>query len=141
MERLEDFLQTVRGMPKEFRRALADGCECLVVYGATLAALGAPRALARLGFEPASVLRVVPALFVNERRGMDGDNSIETTLSLASFAERGCGEHARLGRGGALAAGAAGGAPRAGAGRLRGVRAAERRAGARVTSRTSARAR
>jgi hypothetical protein len=44
VERLEDFLQTVRGMPKENRRALADGCECLVVYGATLAALGAPRA-------------------------------------------------------------------------------------------------
>ena len=89
VERLEDFLQTVRGMPKENRRALADGCECLVVYGATLAALGAPRALARLGFEPASVLRVVPERALSKSdAGTDGDNSIETTLSLASFAER-----------------------------------------------------
>lgn len=89
VERLEDFLQTVRGMPKENRRALADGCECLVVYGATLAALGAPRALARLGFEPASVLRVVPERSLSKSdAGTDGDNSIETTLSLASFAER-----------------------------------------------------
>jgi hypothetical protein len=86
VERLEDFLQTVRGMPKENRRALADGCECLLVYGATLEALGAPRALARLGFEPASVLRVVPERVSDA--GTDGDNSIETTLSLASFAER-----------------------------------------------------
>ena len=31
----------VRGMPKENRRALADGCECLLVADATLAALGA----------------------------------------------------------------------------------------------------
>ena len=91
VERLEDFLQTVRGMPKENRRALADGCECLVVYGATLAALGAPRALARLGFEPASVLRVVPERASDA--GTDGDagtdpDSLASSLSLASFAER-----------------------------------------------------
>jgi hypothetical protein len=86
VERLEDFLQTVRGMPKENRRALADGCECLVVYGATLAALGAPRALARLGFEPASVLRVVPErVLPNRDAGTDG---LASSLSLASFAER-----------------------------------------------------
>ena len=89
VERLEDFLQTVRGMPKENRRALADGCECLVVYGATLAALGAPLALARLGFEPASVLRVVPERVSDAGTdGNAGTDELASSLSLASFAER-----------------------------------------------------
>ena len=104
VERLDDFVARVSGMPAEARRALADGCECLVVYGATLDALGATRALARLGFEPGSVLRVVPE---GEAEGGAGsraaafgteagpeklgatERSLETARggSLASFAE------------------------------------------------------
>eukprot|EP00228_Micromonas_bravo_P004397 CAMPEP_0203005568 /NCGR_PEP_ID=MMETSP1401-20130829/3027_1 /ASSEMBLY_ACC=CAM_ASM_000894 /TAXON_ID=38833 /ORGANISM="Micromonas pusilla, Strain CCAC1681" /LENGTH=1337 /DNA_ID=CAMNT_0049747199 /DNA_START=38 /DNA_END=4048 /DNA_ORIENTATION=+ len=60
VERLDDFVQQVSGMPREERNELVETCECVLVYGATLDALGASRTLARLGFEPGSVLRVVP---------------------------------------------------------------------------------
>ena len=60
VERLDDFVQQVSGMPSEDRNELVETCECVLVYGATLDALGASRTLARLGFEPGSVLRVVP---------------------------------------------------------------------------------
>ena len=60
VERLDDFVQQVSGMPTEERNELVETCECVLVYGATLDALGASRTLARLGFEPGSVLRVVP---------------------------------------------------------------------------------
>ena len=60
VERLDDFVQQVSGMPTEDRNELVENCECVLVYGATLDALGASRTLAWLGFEPGSVLRVVP---------------------------------------------------------------------------------
>ena len=41
VERLDDFVQQVSGMPSEDRNELVETCECVLVYGATLDALGA----------------------------------------------------------------------------------------------------
>ena len=85
VERLDDFISNINGMDESGRGDITETEDggCLLVYGATLASIGAVRKLLDLGFAPERILRVVP----EEEQDDEGEDE-PSPSSIASIAER-----------------------------------------------------